>query len=477
MLFNSLPFLVFATIFFPIYFALRGNTRLLFTLLSSYFFYAWWDYRFVGLLILSSYVGYALGLRIEAAVGNPKLRKRYLLMSVFFNLGLLSTFKYLNFFVDAAYGFVSLFTKVGTRPTLAIILPVGISFFTFQNLSYVIDVYRGTIPKAERTFLHFASYSALFPHLVAGPIVRAAHILPQLKHDHPLDWARIGRGLELVVWGFFLKVGLADTASTVVGPRFSTPDLYGSLSHIIGVFCFALQIYGDFCGYSLIAIGFGRVMGFDFGINFNRPYFSRSFSEFWTRWHISLSAWLRDYVYISFGGNRHGSAKTYRNLMLTMLLGGLWHGAGFTFLLWGALHGSYLVIQRWISRPYQALLTALRLPSVVSSAVAILTVFLLTCFAWIFFRAPNMGIAWRIVRIIAGGADMKLHMSEQLIGIGKVALLASVVIAVDALSLLPSVREFYVRKPVLRGFGALVLIWSIVLFGTFQGASFLYFQF
>jgi D-alanyl-lipoteichoic acid acyltransferase DltB (MBOAT superfamily) len=477
MLFNSLPFLVFAALFFPVYFALRGNVRLLFTLLASYFFYAWWDYRFVGLLVLSSYLGFVLGVRIEMAEGNQRLRRRYLLVSVFFNLGLLSMFKYLNFFVDSAWSFVSLFTHVEARPALKIILPVGISFFTFQNLSYVIDVYRGTIPKAERTFLHFASYSALFPHLVAGPIVRASHILPQLKHDHPLDWSRIARGLELCVWGYFLKVGLADTAATVVGPRFGTPDLYGALSHIIGVLCFAVQIYGDFCGYSLIAIGFGRVMGFDFGINFNRPYFSSNFSEFWTRWHISLSAWLRDYVYISLGGNRRGTLATYRNLMLTMLLGGLWHGAGVNFIIWGGLHGSYLVVQRLASPAYDAALKALRVPRAVSKLLAILTVFLLTCFAWIFFRADKLETAWHIVSIIAAHKDMKLHMAEQTIGIAKVALLASVVLAVDLLSLVPRVREAYMSRPVLRASGALLLIWAVILFGTFEGASFLYFQF
>ncbi len=477
MLFNSLAFLVFGILFFPIYFALKGSVRLLFTLICSYFFYAWWDYRFLALLILSSYVGYTLGLRIEEAEGNPRLRKRYVLASVIFNLGLLSIFKYFNFFVETAYEFTSLFTKVDSRPTLSIILPVGISFFTFQNLSYVIDVYRGTISKAERNFLRFASYAALFPHLVAGPIVRAAHILPQLKHDHPLDWSRIGRGMELVVWGYFLKVGLGDTAATVVNPRFATPDLYGALSHIIGVLCFALQIYADFCGYSLIAIGLGRVMGFDFGINFNRPYFASNFSDFWARWHISLSAWLRDYVYISLGGNRGGTLNMYRNLMVTMLLGGLWHGAGFVFIIWGALHGAYLVLQRLLTPIYDRVVEALKIPHFLSKAVSIALVFTLTCFAWIFFRAPNLEVASRIIQIIAEAADMRLYMSEQLIGIAKVALLGSVVIGVDVLGSLPKVRQFYLARPFFRGFGALVLIWVIVLFGTFEGASFLYFQF
>lgn len=477
MLFNSLPFLYFALCFFPIYFVLRGSVRLWFTLLASYYFYAFWDYRFVGLLVLSSAVAYGLGVRIEDARSQPELRKRYLLVGVVFNLGVLSAFKYLNFFIESAYALTSLFTQIDSRPTLSIILPVGISFFTFQNLSYVVDVYRGTIPKAERNFLHFASYSALFPHLVAGPIVRAAHILPQLKHDHALDFERIGRGLELVVWGYFLKVGLGDTAATVVGPRFATPDLYGAMSHIIGVICFALQVYGDFSGYSLIAIGLGRVMGFDFGINFDRPYFASNFSDFWARWHMSLSAWLRDYVYIALGGNRGGSLRTYRNLMLTMLLGGLWHGAGLNFIIWGALHGTYLVAQRLLEPGYAALVRTLRIPAVVSKVFAVGLVFSLTSFAWIFFRAESLPVALRIITIIARAEDMTVHMSEQLIGIVKVVLLGGVVIAVDAAGLAPKIKKFYEERLVLRGLGALCLIWAILLFGTFEGASFLYFQF
>jgi len=476
MLFNSLAFLVFAPVFFAVYFVLKGRARMIFVLLSSYLFYGWWDWRFLGLLILSTVIDYYLGIGIENAGANQSLRKRLLILSMISNLGILCFFKYLNFFIDSAYQILSTVGNTDTKPILGIVLPIGISFYTFQSMSYCIDLYRGKL-HAERDFIRYAAFIALFPQLVAGPILRASDMLPQLLHDHRIDWSRIARGLELVLWGFFLKLCLADTAATVVDRRFEVPNLYGALAHMIGVLCFALQIYGDFAGYSLIAIGLGKMMGFDFGINFNRPYFARSFSDFWARWHISLSTWLRDYLYVSLGGNRRGRLVTLRNLGLTMFLGGLWHGAAYKFIAWGLLHGAYLILQRILGPTWNRVTNALRVPGLAVAAVEISLVFLLTCFAWIFFRASTLEDAVNIIRIIAGFHDMSLHMSEQLIGIAKTGMVAVAAMAVDIIGQSERVRNRYWGSTVARVTGALLLMWSIVLLGTFEGTSFLYFQF
>ena len=476
MLFNSLAFLVFAPLFFAVYFVLKGRARMIFVLLSSYFFYGWWDWRFLGLLILSTVIDYYLGIGIENAGADHPLRKRLLILSMVSNLAILCFFKYLNFFIDSAYQILGAFGYTDTGPILRIVLPIGISFYTFQSMSYIIDLYRGKL-RAERDFIRYAAFVALFPQLVAGPIQRASDMLPQLLHDHRVDWSRIARGLELMLWGFFLKLCLADTAATVVDLRFEAPDRYGALAHMIGVLCFALQIYGDFAGYSLIAIGLGKAMGFDFGINFNRPYFARSFSDFWVRWHISLSTWLRDYLYISLGGNRRGRLVTIRNLVITMFLGGLWHGAAQKFIVWGLLHGTYLVLQRLLGPIWNRMTNALRVPGAAVAVIEISLVFSLTCFAWIFFRASTLEDAVRIIGVIASFDDMSLHMSEQLIGIAKTGMAAVAVTAVDIVGQSKRVRDRYWNSTVARVLGALVLIWSIILLGTFQGTSFLYFQF
>jgi D-alanyl-lipoteichoic acid acyltransferase DltB (MBOAT superfamily) len=477
MLFNSLEFLVFAPIFFALYFLVRGRTRLILIALASFFFYAWWDWRFTPLLLFVTLLHYWTGIRIEEAAGDRPRQKRILVLSIAIGLGLLAIFKYTNFFIGIAYDALHTWVPGLNRPMMDIVLPAGISFYTFQTMAYSIDVYRGIIQHAERNIWRFASFASIFPHLVAGPIVRASSLLPQLRVDHEVDWGRIARGLELVVWGYFLKVCLADTAATVVAPRFEVPDMFGSLAHIIGVLAFALQIYGDFAGYSLIAIGLGRIMGFDFGINFNRPYFARSFSDFWMRWHISLSSWLRDYLYIPLGGNRGGAWNTARNLMITMFLGGLWHGASWNFVLWGLLHGLYLVLQRVVSPGWQRLLKALRIPGFLAAAIEMLVVFTLTCFAWIFFRAQSFEDAWRIISIILQFEDMQLHMSQHLISIAKTATFAVAVFAVDALGAREAVREYYLARPALRVGGALILVWTMILTGTYAGSSFLYFQF
>ena len=290
----------------------------------------------MALIGLLTGLNFYFGHQIAKTDIDPKLRKRVLLLSVTSSLGILAIFKYANFFIESLTDF---FFAVGitlSSTTIDIILPVGISFYTFQTMSYTIDLYRGQI-EVERDWLRFAVFVSFFPQLVAGPIVRAKTFLPQLRQDVTIELTDLREGLNQVLWGLILKVVVADNLSTVADLAFSNPEHHSALFLWIGVSFYTFQIYGDFAGYSLMAIGFARLLGFRFERNFDRPYFAKSFSEFWTRWHISLSSWLRDYLYIPLGGNRNGTVKTQVNLMLTMLLGGLWHGAAWTFVFWGFL--------------------------------------------------------------------------------------------------------------------------------------------
>lgn len=478
MLFNSLTFLAFVALFFPVYFALRGRARLWFILLASYLFYGWWDWRFLGLLGLSTMVDYTLGRLLEFE-RDARRRKVLLIGSIVVNLGILSFFKYSNFFADSLVAAAQLFGAKPSWVTLNIVLPVGISFYTFQSLSYTIDVYRGTCPP-ERSLLRFAAFVALFPQLVAGPIVRAVYLLPQLKADHKFDWVRTFGGLELIVWGFFLKLVLADTIGHQLAQdgSFNAPERYSGTGHLLAAIMFAFQIYGDFAGYSAIAIGLGRIMGYDLGVNFARPYLSASFSEFWQRWHISLSTWLRDYLYIPLGGSKRGALLTYRNLMITMFLGGLWHGAAWTFVVWGLLHGTYLVIWR-LATILSKSVTWLRSPAVerVARAPLILTVFLLTTLAWIFFRAPSLGNATEIVRRILTMDNSTTFLTTDRIGLVKCMLVILIAIAIDIAAEFRAVQTVYARYPECRAATMAAMLWMTALLGTFSGTEFIYFQF
>jgi alginate O-acetyltransferase complex protein AlgI len=318
-----------------------------------------------------------------------------------------------------------------------------------------------------------------FPELVAGPIVRASRLLPQLNHDQRFDYERALSGISLICSGYVRKVVVADSLAPLVDLRFAHPEAHSALSLLIGVYFYAFQIYCDFSGYSNIAIGIARILGFDFGINFDRPYFSRSFSEFWMRWHISLSSWLRDYLYIPLGGNRGGTLFTFRNLMITMLLGGLWHGARWTFVAWGGLHGLYLVAQRLIGPSYQRTVNALRVPRIVSNAFLVLLVFHLTCFAWIFFRAQSFELAWQMITNIAAMRDMSPASVDNKILVIKGAMLIAGLLFFELLSLerralSPSSDR---RSAVRQLLFAASCIWILLLFGSFSGNTFIYFQF
>jgi D-alanyl-lipoteichoic acid acyltransferase DltB (MBOAT superfamily) len=458
LLFNSLAFLVFFPTFLVAYLLTRGAARLWLTLLASYLFYAWWDWRLLPLLWFQTGLDFFAGHWL-ARLESPVARKRLLVASLTTNLCLLGFFKYANFGI-ATFEALGGALGISLPPVrLDVVLPVGISFYTFQSMSYVIDVYRGVVGP-EKSLLRFATSIALFLHLVAGPIVRARKLLPQLASDQKFDADLASAGFEQMLWGFFKKVAVADSLAPFVDAHFADPTLFDGASLAVATVFYAFQIYCDFSGYTDIALGGAKVLGYDLGVNFDRPYFAQSFSEFWNRWHISLSSWLRDYLYIPLGGNRHGTLATYRTLMLTMLLGGLWHGASWTFVAWGALHGLYLVIERALGwRP------------------SMFIVFPATCFAWIFFRAESFGDAADIIHGIAARNSWSLGQVQNQIVAAKGALLIAVLVAVESASFRPALVARFRSAPVLRYGAAAAVLWAIALFGTYSGANFIYFQF
>ncbi|HEX4679647.1 MAG TPA: MBOAT family protein [Gaiellaceae bacterium] len=378
MLFPTVTFAVFFMIVLPVSWALMRYQRAwrIWILLASYVFYAWWDWRFVFLLLASTIVNHVLAVAIHRSRGAGA-RKAFLTLAVVFDLGLLGYFKYTNFFLSTADNIA------GTSWLAHVVLPVGISFYTFMAISYVVDTYRGELVPAS--LARFAVFQAFFPHLVAGPIVRASELLPQLEKARDPRRVDVSRAFFLIISGLFLKVVIAShLATNIVDDVFAAPNRHSSLEVLVAIYGYAVQIFADFCGYTNIAIGIALLLGFEFPQNFNSPYTAVSLQDFWRRWHMTLSRWLRDYLYIPLGGNRKGRLLTYRNLMLTMLLGGLWHGAAWTFVIWGGIHGLGLSIER---------ATGWRPTSAAAQWFGRIVTFHVVCFAWIFFRADSFGRA------------------------------------------------------------------------------------
>lgn len=473
--FNSLTFLIFIAIFSALYPFTAGRSRLWLILVASCIFYGWWDWRFLLLIGFSTTLDYWLGWFL-GHTDDPRRRRLLLCTSLVANLGVLAFFKYFGFFVNS---FVALADSISwhvSPPLLHIILPVGISFYTFQSMSYTIDVYQRIMP-SERSFVRYACFVTFFPQLVAGPIVRADYLLPQLHRDHPLRWESFLSGVQLILWGYVLKSVVADSLAPVVDNHFAAPALSTSLGMLIAVIFYAFQIYGDFAGYSLIAIGIAEIFGYDLGRNFDRPYFAQSFSEFWQRWHISLSTWLRDYLYIPLGGNRGGAWRTYRNLIITMLLGGLWHGANWTFVIWGALHGLYLVLQRLSGVMFPRLTAFFSRSELPFQVLRIACVFSLTCLAWVFFRAQTLNDALVVLQRIFVFDGLGFSAVPFKFEVVKGLALVSALVTCEALSFHFQARPFFARHPRLMGLANACVMWLIALFGTFTGNSFIYFQF
>jgi len=396
MLFNSIEFFVFLPIAFFLYWIVFPEKKVQNFLLVvlSYVFYGTWDWRFLSLIILSTLVDFTVGILISKSE-NPTPRKLYLSLSLMINIGLLLYFKYCNFFINSFCDLLSSFGANCNLSTLSIVLPVGISFYTFQTLSYSIDVFKRKL-EPETNIINFSAYVAFFPQLIAGPIERAVNLLPQFNVKRVFNYALAINGLRQILWGLFKKVVVADNCAPIVDLIFSSPDQCDSIILMIGSILFAFQIYCDFSGYSDIAIGIGKLLGIKLMVNFRYPYFSRDIAEFWRRWHISLSTWFRDYIYIPLGGSRVGKAKSIRNIFVIFLVSGFWHGANWTFVMWGLINAFYFLPQFLRNTNRKHISNAVERLSI-SSLGSILITFSLTCLAWIFFRADGINSAFSYI--------------------------------------------------------------------------------
>jgi alginate O-acetyltransferase complex protein AlgI len=480
MLFNSIPFFVFFPVVIGLYFALRGRWRLVMALLASYFFYAFARPEHLVLLLISTGVDYVVGRRLGVAE-REGTRRLLLITSLTTNLGILFVFKYLEFFVNSAFAVFNIGSNY-TAPDLGLVLPVGISFYTFQTLSYTIDIYRRRL-EPEPNFLRFALFVAFFPQLVAGPIERASHLLPQLREEHAFDYYRVTSGLKLMAWGFFKKLVIADRLADYVNFVYNDPASFAGNGwvFIIATYFFAFQIYCDFSGYSDIAIGAARIMGIDLRDNFRTPYFSASIREFWGRWHISLSTWFRDYVYIPLGGSRGTVRRWYINAMIVFVVSGLWHGAAWTFVVWGAIHGGLYVLNIAYSR-FNSLVDGTQRIHI-PVWVGVLLTFHATCFAWVFFRANTFTDALFVLgqfRFLAPPSSLGLLD----VGVGNLELALSfavigLLLTAELLQKVIDIPELLTRQPVaVRMASYTLFVFGITLLGTFGAQQqFIYFRF
>jgi alginate O-acetyltransferase complex protein AlgI len=473
MVFNSLHFVWFFIVVYAAYRVLPHRAQNWLLLAASYYFYASWDWRFLGLLIASTLVDYSCALWMARAT-DQRRRRLLLWLSIGFNLTLLGFFKYFNFFADNLHG---LFGALGWQVdfvTVRVLLPIGISFYTFMTMSYVIDVYRREIPPT-RDLLDFAVFVGFFPHLVAGPILRASRLLPQIDAPRTITREQVRDGAWLIVWGYFQKVFVADNLAPLANAVFDPSTTHTGINVLLGTYAFAFQIYGDFAGYSNIARGTSKLMGIELIENFRFPYFVRTPQDFWRHWHISLSTWLRDYLYIPLGGNRGSEWQTRRNLLLTMVLGGLWHGAAWTFILWGTYQGLLLVAYRAAERagalrPFHAL------PQSLARVLAWAVMFHLTCYGWLIFRARSLPQIAEMTRAVLGDfAPSSVNGPALLVPLLMYTTPLLVVHACEAwfddVLVVPKL-PIAVRYSVYAA-----ALYLTVLFGNFGGAEFIYFQF
>jgi D-alanyl-lipoteichoic acid acyltransferase DltB (MBOAT superfamily) len=481
MLFNSTTFFVFLIIIFVVFWKTNKYSQRLgsFVLLTgSYIFYGWWDWRFLILIVISSAADYVIGGRIYKS-NDLKIRKLLLVMSLLLNLVMLFFFKYFNFFIDSFKVLFSTFAETGQWSTLNIILPVGISFYTFQTLSYTIDIYKGKI-EPTKSALTFFTFVAFFPQLVAGPIERAGNLIPQFDTKRKFMFSQGTSGLKLILWGLFKKMVIADQMAVVVNAVYLSPENFNSWGIVFATFLFGFQIYCDFSGYSDIAIGTARLFGIELMTNFRTPYFSTSFREFWHRWHISLSTWFRDYLYIPLGGNRYGIQKWIRNIIVTFTISGLWHGASLTFLIWGFLHGILLVAEHFISPVFK---TNSKLGNLAGFAIT----FIMVNFAWLFFRAENWDHLTVLFDNIFSPKTAGLNSFFSLFGnsmhltaAGRMVLFVfPIFILIEILLGKKEFNELLSNSPKYIRWGFYyIIILSILFFGVLNSApQFIYFQF
>lgn len=473
MIFNSIAFIIFLPIVFIIYWSLRKKHLIyqnLLLLVASYIFYGWWDWRFLSLIAFSTIIDFIIGKKINSSK-TKKSKKNFLIMSLIVNLGLLGYFKYFNFFIDSFKESIESLGFTFDTWTLNIILPVGISFYTFQTLSYSIDIYKGKI-KHTNDFISFAVFVSFFPQLVAGPIERASHLLPQFLKKRKFDYKTAITGVSLISYGFFKKLVIADRLAIYVNSVFGDIDNANTISLLFGIIFFSFQIYADFSGYSLIARGISKLLGFDLMVNFNKPYLASSIPEFWRRWHISLSTWFRDYLYIPLGGNRVSTLRNYYNLLIVFLISGLWHGANWTFVIWGALHGIYQVIYL----QYKKLINPEDTKNKIRQFINILSVYFLVTFAWIFFRANSFNQAIEYInKIIDFDFSLNLVQVSAEKGPLNLAISISVIVLLYLSYLLPKNLSF--KRDFSHITFNVITILIIFLIGTNGKAEFIYFQF
>ena len=480
MIFNSFTFVVFLAIVLPLYYVLSRRGQNVLLLVSSYVFYGWWDYRFTSLLLLSTVIDYWAAIVIDRA-SSPARKKLALSVSMAFNLGTLCFFKYFNFFLDSTIAALQAFGFQVDALTLNVILPVGISFYTFQTMSYTIDVYRGQCHVA-RSLLDFAVYVAFFPQLVAGPIERAFHLLPQVERERRIDSVMVIDGIWLIVLGYLKKTVIADRIAEYSDQAYSSGLLpFEGIGNWLCLYAFAIQIYGDFSGYSDIARGLSKIMGFDLMVNFRAPYLVSNPPAFWQNWHISLSTWLRDYLYIPLGGNRGGTAKMYRNLMITMLLGGLWHGAAWAYLIWGAYQGALLVVHRALLPALHRVDGALeqsRWSGTLWRVGCTIVFFHLTCIGWLIFRAGSTPSGTDQLLLVSD-ALRTLFTPEAFTGFSSMgrSLLFTGVLTFLVQWKAPVMDSFHAWRPWPQAVSVACGMLLVTALGVFDGTQFIYFQF
>lgn len=483
MLFNSLQYLFFFPLVAGLYFILPYKFRPVLLLIASFYFYMAWKPAYILLMLACIGISY-ISARLTEKTDNPKRKKATMICGACLDLSLLLFFKYLNFLNDMIGDIFALAGISYGVPDFSILLPMGISFYTFQSLSYIIDVYRGDI-KAEKNFWIYALYISFFPQLVAGPIERSGRLLPQFREKHDFNYGLACNGLKLIAWGLFKKLVIADRISPIVDNVYADVSSQSGPALTLATVLFAVQIYCDFSGYSDIAIGSAKFMGYDLMRNFSQPYFSKSIREFWQRWHISLSQWFRDYVYIPLGGNRCSKPKWCFNIMVTFIVSGLWHGANLTYVIWGALHGAYQIIGKLTAEFRKKIRTALGIEKIpkLKALLSTVTVFVLVCFAWIFFRANSISDAVTIVKLLPHGwlngafDSFKTVMGETR-EVVILALSCAVLFMVDYIAKRKPFIESLNKKPAFVKWTCyLALIASILCLNYAETSSFIYFQF
>lgn len=475
MLFNSISFAFFFVIVTLLYYLFPQRNRWFLLLAASCYFYMAFVPIYILILAFTIVIDYVAGIYIEKAAG--KQRKLLLVCSLVANIGVLAVFKYYNFINDNISVLAETLHLHNNIPYLKMLLPIGLSFHTFQAMSYTIEVYRGN-QKAERHFGIYSLYVMFYPQLVAGPIERPQNILPQFHVEHKFSYFNVVEGLKQMVWGFFKKLVVADRLSIYVDTVFPNPELHNGSTVVISAVFFAIQIYCDFSGYSDIAIGAARTMGFRLMTNFKIPYFSKSISEFWSKWHISLSTWFRDYLYIPLGGNRISTSRTYLNLFIVFMISGLWHGASWNFIIWGFLHGAYQVIGLTI----KPILTGfekhlskfiLHFWNFIKGSI----IFSLVTFAWIFFRAHTIHDAFLMIENLKSFGE-KPFLGNGINQFGHCLIAIALLLTIEYfMAFKPEVKLFGSSNTVVRWASVVGLLFIIMIFGVFNGGQFIYFQF